>query len=196
MRIAAVAVLIIGFVSYLYQHGIIGKSAAERKNAEPPPPILSEPTSVVSDEQLEKITRLSQDSDPRVRLEAVGFLEKAQSPKALKLMIEMLQRDPVIANRVVIIDRLSARSGPEVSAALLSALNDIDAPVRNAALRALERTGGDAAVKAITDGPLNDQEESVRLQALHTLNVLQERRQREIEAAKREYETQNSGAIH
>lgn len=160
----------------------------------PPPAILMEPAPVISEAELQKVLKSAEDPEPNVRWEAVVFLDKVKSPHAMVLMREMLRKDQDIQLRVRIIDLLSKRPGAETLRALVGSLKDPEAEVRLAALRALEHVGDFQAASAIAEGSLRDMDEQVRLQAMRTLNSLQDKKQREIEAARARYEQEKQQA--
>lgn len=160
----------------------------------PPPAILSEPAPVIDAEEQRKVLKSAEDPDPGVRWEAVVLLDKMKSPEAMPLMFHMLQKDLDHQVRIKIVDLLSARRGPDISAALVRALKDQEPEVRLAALRALDRIGDYSVASAIMAGPVKDQEETVRLQALKVLNSLQDKKQAEIEAARLRYEQEKAAA--
>ncbi|MFI5351181.1 MAG: HEAT repeat domain-containing protein, partial [Elusimicrobiota bacterium] len=156
--------------------------------------ILNEPAPVINEAELQKILKSAEDTEPTVRWEAVVFLDKVKSPRAMPLMQEMLQHDMEPTLRIKIINLLGGRSGPEVLRALVLSMKDQEAEVRGAALKSLERIGDYSVATDIANGPIRDQEESVRLQAMKTLNSLQDKRQREIDAAKARWEAEKKAA--
>jgi HEAT repeat protein len=160
----------------------------------PPPAILSEPAPVLSDAELQKVIKSASDSEPSVRWESVVYLDKVKAPQAMPLMFEMLQHDQEPDVRTKIINLLGGRSGPDVLRALLGATKDQEADVRLAALKALDRIGDDSVASAIADGPLRDQDEKVREQAMKTLNSLQDRRNKKIADEQRAYEQEKQRA--
>ncbi len=189
--IALVAAL--GFVAY--QQGVFTPAPPPPPPPPPPPAILSEPAPVISEEEMAKVLKSAADTDANVRWEAVVFLDKVTSPRAMPIMEEMLQKDVEPTLRIKIIDLLGTRRGDEILRALLGSLKDQEADVRLAALRALEIIGDYSVAGVIAGGPLHDQEESVRLQAMKLLNSLQDKRQQEIEAARQRYEAEKAAAL-
>lgn len=153
----------------------------------PPPAILLQPAPVISPEEQEKVIHSANDQDPDVRWQALVFLDKMQSPQAMPMLLEKLQKDPESSVRIKIIQLLSMRSGSDVTQGLVGALQDQEPTVRVAALRALDKIGDYSTASAITDC-LKDQEDSVRVQALQTLNDLQDKKQKEIEAERKRQE--------
>ncbi len=160
----------------------------------PPPAILSEPAPVVSPAELQRVLKSTQDTDPGVRWEAVVFLDKIKSPQAYPIMFYMLQRDQEPSLRVKIINLLGTRGGPDVLKALLGATHDQEADVRVAALQALDTIGDYSVASAIADGSLRDQDDKVRLQAVKTLNDLQDKKIKAIQEAQQRYEEEKQKA--
>ncbi|NNN07510.1 MAG: HEAT repeat domain-containing protein [Elusimicrobia bacterium] len=136
----------------------------------------------------------AQDTDPGVRWEAVVFLDKVKAPQAMPLMFQMLQRDPEPSLRTKIINLLGGRSGPDVLQALLLATKDQEPDVRIAALQALDKIGDYSVAPAIANGPMRDQEDRVRLQAMKTLNDLQDKKTKAIQEAQQRYEAEKQQA--
>ena len=178
----------------LWQRGIFTPAPPPPPPPPPPPAILSEPAPVINEADLQKVLKSAADPDANVRWEAVVFLDKVKSPRAMPLMREMLQRDMDSELRIKIVGLLADRRGPEVLQALLAAMKDREPDVRLAALKALEKIGDFSAASDIADGPIRDQEESVRLQAMKTLNSLQDKKQKEIDDARARYEADKAAA--
>lgn len=193
MKFLAVLALAAALGIFVYQQGMLSKPTPPPPPP-PPPAILSEPTPVINEAELQKVLKSASDSDPGVRWEAVLFLDKVKSPRAMPLMREMLQRDTEPSVRIKVIDLLSARQGDDVAQALVGALRDNEPEVRLAALRALERVGDLSVAAAIADGPIRDGDDRVRLQAMRTLNSLQDKKQREIDEARRRYQADQEAA--
>ncbi|MDE2490524.1 MAG: HEAT repeat domain-containing protein [Elusimicrobia bacterium] len=160
----------------------------------PPPAILSQPAPVISAAEMQKVLKSAQDPDANVRWQAVVFLDKVKAPEAMPLMQQMLERDQDPGLRIKIINLLSNRSGPDVMKALVTAMGDLEPTVRTAALQALDKIGDFSVAPAIANGPLHDQDDGVRLQAMKTLNDLQDKKQKEIEAARQKYEAEKQAA--
>ena len=194
MKFIAVVALAAALGYVLYQRGMFSPPPPPAPPPPPPPAILSEPAPVINDAELAKVLRSAQDPEATVRWEAVVFLDKVKSPRAMPLMKEMLAQDLDPALRIKIINLLSDRHTPEVLQALIVAMKDQEAEVRMAALRALEKIGDFSVAGAIANGPIRDQEENVRLQAMKTLNSLQDKKQKEIEEAKARWEAEKAAA--
>jgi HEAT repeat protein len=194
MKFIAVVALAAALGYVLYQRGMFSPPPPPAPPPPPPPAILSEPAPVINDAELAKVLRSAQDPEATVRWEAVVFLDKVKSPRAMPLMKEMLAQDMDPALRIKIINLLSDRHTPEVLQALIVAMKDQEAEVRMAALRALEKIGDFSVAGAIANGPIRDQEENVRLQAMKTLNSLQDKKQKEIEEAKARWEAEKAAA--
>jgi HEAT repeat protein len=178
----------------LWQRGVFSPAPPPPPPPPPPPAILSEPAPVINEAELQKVLKSAADADANVRWEAVVFLDKVKSPRAMPLMQEMLLHDQEPPLRIKIIGLLGDRRGPDVMTALLTATRDQEAEVRLAALRALEKIGDFSIAPQIADGPIRDQDETVRLQAMKTLNSLQDRKQKEIEEARARYEADKAAA--
>ena len=160
----------------------------------PPPAILSEPAPVINEEEQAKILKSTEDQDPSVRWEAVLLLDKMKSPQAMPVIFHMLKKDLEAPLRIKACELLSDRRG---AAGLLARVGALQAPapaVRRPARRANEKIGDYSVAGVIATGPIKDQEESVRLQALKTLNTLQDKKQAEIEAARVRYEQEKAAA--
>lgn len=160
----------------------------------PPPAILNDAAPVVNEAELQKVLKATQDGEPAVRWEAVVFLDKIKSPEAMPIMREMLRRDTEPTVRIKIIELLSNRRTPEVLEALVAAMKDQEPDVRVASLRALDKIGDASVAGAIASGPVRDQDEKVRLQAMKTINSLQDKKQKEVEEARRRYERERAAA--
>lgn len=191
MKALAFVVLLAAVGALLWQKGVIGPKP---EPPPPPPAILSEPAPIISGEELQKVLRSTQDPEADVRWEAVVFLDKVRAPQALPLMKEMLQRDAEPSVRSRIVGLLGSRGGPDALPPLVGALRDPEADVRLAALRALEQIGDFSVAGIIAGGPTRDQDERVRLQAMRTLNALQDARQKQIEEARQRYEAEKAAA--
>lgn len=194
MKFFAVIALVAALAFVAYQRGMLTPAAPPPPPPPPPPAILNEPAPVISEVELQKVLKSAQDPEPNVRWEAVLFLDKVKSPKAMPLMREMLQKDMESSVRIKIINLLSNRRGEDVLQALVDSMKDQEPEVRLEALKALEKIGNYSVAGAITEGPLRDSEESVRLQAMRTLNSLQDKKQKEIEEARIRYEQDKAAA--
>ncbi|MBI4374816.1 MAG: HEAT repeat domain-containing protein [Elusimicrobia bacterium] len=153
----------------------------------PPPAILLQPLPVIDEVQQAKIIRSANDPDPTVRWEALVFLDKMHSPKAMPLLFEKLKSDLEVEVRLKIVQLLSNRGNPEVIKQLVLSLKDDDARVRIATLTALDKIGDYTVAPEITES-LKDPEESVRIQALRTLNNLQDKKAAAIAEERRRQE--------
>jgi HEAT repeat protein len=191
MKFFMALLLLAGGAGMLWQNY---KPVAAPPPPPPPPAILSQPLPVIDQAEQAKVLKSAEDPDPNVRWEAVILLDKMNSPEALPLMFHMLEKDLDVDLRVKIIDRLSNRKEQQVTAAVVRSMKDMEAEVRLAALRALDKIGDYAVASAIMAGPVKDQDEKVRLQALRVLNSLQDKRQAEIDEARRKYEEEKRRA--
>ena len=160
----------------------------------PPPPVESPPPPVIDAKTLEKIRVSTKDTTPAVRWEAIQLLIKSGVPEADDFLFDMLQRDTEAELRKRAVDALKSRPGPKVSKVLLHALHDSEADVRQAALGALgarEETPDDPAASPAISELLRDSDERVRLDAIRTLNLLNDKRtQKAREAAERNQRAQ------
>ncbi len=170
------------------------KPAAPPQMPPPMPAILSDPVPMINSAELANITKSTEDQDPNVRWEAALLLDKMKSPQAPSILFRMLHNDVELTVRLKAIELLSSRSGPDVLNALVRGLRDREPDVRRACLGALEKIGDYSVAGAIASGPIKDPEESVRLQALKTLNALQDKKHAEIEAARALYEQEKAAA--
>ena len=194
MKAFAALAFAVALAVVLYQRGILKPAPPPPPPPPPPPAILNEPAPVISPAALQKVLNSAQDPDANVRWQAVLFLDKVQAPQAMPLMRQMLQRDMDPQLRINIINLLSSRKGPDVVSTVLLATKDMEPDVRLAALQALEKIGDFSVASAIADGPIRDQDDRVRLQAMTTLNALQDMKQKEIEAARQRYEAEKEAA--
>ena len=194
MKFLAVVALAVALGIVLFQRGVFTPAPPPPPPPPPPPAILNEPAPVINEAEMAKVLKSAEDTEPTVRWEAVVFLDKIKSPRAMPLMQEMLLHDMEPSVRIKIIGLLSDRRGPDVMKALVGSMKDQEADVRLAALRALEKIGDYSVATDIANGPIRDQEESVRLQAMRTLNSLQDKKQREIDAAKARWEAEKKAA--
>lgn len=157
--------------------------------AEPPapPPVMDEaPRQLLSKEQMDKIKLASNDTDPKIRWEAVQLLISSRDPRGEEILIRMLQRDDDAGIRRNVVQILGER-GPEMTEYLIGALKDTDVEVRLKVLDAFQRKAEPSTVGPITEC-LRDADERVRLAALKTLNQLQDKRNRELDEQMRKHE--------
>ena len=194
MKFFAVLALAVALGALVWQSGVFKPAPPPPPPPPPPPAILSEPMPVINDADLQKVLKSAQDPEPTVRWEAVVFLDKVHSPRAMPMMQEMLQRDMDPSLRIKILELLGDRRGPDVMTALLGSMKDQDSTVRVAALMSLEKIGDYTIAPQIANGPIRDQDEKVRLQAMKTLNSLQDKRQKEIDEARERYEAAKTAA--
>jgi len=178
----------------------------------PPPAIMSVAAPVISAAEQSKIIKSSNDQDPTVRWEAIVFLDKMKIPAFFDVVFEKLHKDPDQELRIKIIALLGKRGSPRTTLVELAAdspetpasktqdtINDLitrnliwatqdsTPEIRIAALEALIEVGDYAVASSLTDC-LKDPDERVRLQALKTLNSLQDRKNALIEAEKQRQE--------
>ena len=191
---AIMILLLSGAIAYLAWNSFLKPAPPPPPPPPPPPAILNEPAPVISPAEMEKVLKSVQDPDPSVRWEALVFLDKIKSPEAMPLLFDKLQHDQEPAVRIKIITLLSDRRRPDVLQALLGAMKDLEPDVRVAALRALDKIGDYSVAPAIALGPTRDQDEKVRLQAIKTLNSLQDKKQKEIDEARKRYEAEKKRA--
>ena len=158
------------------------------KPAPPPPPAAAveapPPPPLIDEAEQANIVRSANDQNPSVRWEALTLLDKMKSPQAYPILFEKLRKDPDTELRIKIIRLIEDRPGPEVSRSLIASLGDATLEVRIAALKALDKIGDYATASAILE-LTKDPEDSVREQALRTLNSLQDKRAAELAAADR-----------
>ncbi len=152
----------------------------------PPPPILSKINTIrplLSPEDEQRIAKSADDTNEKVRWQALKLLANGKSSLALPLLFKHLEHDPSVPLRVKILGLLSQYKGnADVLTHVTAALSDYNPDIRLAALKALDQMDAYSAATAIT-GLLKDSEGPVRQEALNTLNDLQNKRQKEIDAA-------------
>jgi hypothetical protein len=181
----------------------------------PPPAILTEPAPLISPEEQAKVIKSTNDQNPEVRWQAIVFLDKMKVPSAFDVMFDRMQKDQDVEVRIKIINLLGKRGAQklimqadpndplnpimtadpmsrekrltEISEHLVAACKDPLPEIRIAALAALDVLGDYSVGSAVTDF-LKDPDEQVRLQALKTLNSLQDKKAEMIEAEKRHQE--------
>ncbi len=152
----------------------------------PPPPILSKLNTIkplLTPEDEQKIARTVNDTNEKVRWQALKLLVNGKSSLALPLLFKHLKNDPSVSLRVKILGLLSQyKSNSDVLTHVLAALNDYNTDIRLAALQTLDDMSAYSAAPNIT-ALLKDGEGPVRQKALNVLNDLQKKRQKEIDAA-------------
>ncbi|MCX5794147.1 MAG: HEAT repeat domain-containing protein [Elusimicrobia bacterium] len=157
----------------------------------PPPAILTEPAPLITPEEQTKIIKSANDTNPEVRWQAILFLDKMRVPAFFDVVFERMQKDQDLEVRLKIITLLGQRGSDkriaEISQHLVAATKDSVPEVRMAALQALDALGDYSVGSVVTDS-LKDGDERVRLQALKTLNNLQEKKAAMIEAERKRQE--------
>ncbi len=152
----------------------------------PPPPILSKISTMrplLSPDDEQKIAKSTDDTNKKVRWQALKLLANEKSYLALPLLFEHLEHDPSISLRIRIFGLLSQYKGNDaVLAHVVAALTDYNPDIRLAALKALDEMRAYSAATAIT-ALAKDPEGPVRQQALNVLNDLRKKRQKEIDDA-------------
>lgn len=176
MRLLMILMSLAIFGAIFYNRHLILASRTPSIPIPPSPPALErKPAPVLSQVELNRILAATQDMDANVRWEAAKFLSKAHIAQADGVLFSMLLRDPEASVRKQMIALLSSRHDPEVSRHLAAALKDENPEVRVEALQAFAKIGNYAHTDAISEA-LSDVDERVRLQALTTLNALQQRK--------------------
>jgi HEAT repeat protein len=169
----------------------------------PPPLILAEPAPLINAEEQAKVIKSASDPDAEVRWQAIVFLDKMKVPSAFDVMFEKMEKDMDVALRIKIINLLGQRGAQklimnvnqcdvvspsvtidpmcrekrlaEITQHLVAAVKDSLPEIRIAALQALDVLGDYSVGSAVTDS-LKDPDDQVRLQALKTLNSLQDKK--------------------
>lgn len=172
----AVFLAAVGFLVWDRMH----PAAPPPAPAPPPAATLADSAPVFTDAELAKMRASLQDADPEVRWAAVQLLFNIRDPRVGPLVERMLSEDPDPELRVKIISlykgREMSRLGP-----LVRGLQDAEAPVRLASLRALGDIG-DPSVTVWVVALLRDVEPEVRIEALRTLGRFQDKRKEEFKA--------------
>lgn len=157
----------------------------------PPPAILSRPSIVrplLSPEDENKIARSAKDTNKTVRWQALKLLANSGSALALPLLFDHLSHDPSLELRIKILNLLSKYPhNKDVLTNVIAVLQDYEPQIRLAALKSLDNMKAYSSAPAITV-LLKDPDESVRQEALLTLNDLQKKRQQEIDTACRQWQ--------
>ena len=152
----------------------------------PPPPILSQISTIrplLSPEDEQRIAKATDDTNDKVRWQALKLLANGKSSLALPLLFKHLEHDASVPLRVKILGLLSQYKGnADVLTHVTAALTDYNPDIRLAALKALDQMNAYSAATDIT-ALLKDSEGPVRQEALNVLNDLQKKRQKEIDAA-------------
>ncbi len=152
----------------------------------PPPPILSKLNTIkplLSPQDEQRIAQSVNDTNEKVRWQALKLLVNGKSSLALPLLFKHLEHDPSISLRVKILGLLSQyKSNNDVLTHVLAALKDYNPDIRLAALQTLDDMSAYSAAPNIT-ALLSDGSGPVRQKALDVLNDLQKKRQKEIDAA-------------
>lgn len=156
---------------------------------EPPPIIIAppKPAPILTQDEMRRIGDATQDQDENVRWEAARFLIKLDHPDTDQVLFRMLSKDASVNLRVRVAELLASphevpgheNKRPQITEALAGALRDTEAAVRAAALRSLAKVGDYSAASPITD-LLKDMDQDVRLEAVRTLNILQERKNEDV----------------
>lgn len=147
----------------------------------PPPPVIVEPPPppppVLNAQDEAKILASCRDINGDVRWEAVRLLDSLGSPQALPMLFERLQKDEEVTVRLKVIQLLATKKGHEVAKNLVIALKDQANPpeIRKEVLDALGKVGDFTVGPDVTDC-LKDTDETVRLQAIQTINELNNQR--------------------
>lgn len=156
----------------------------------PAPPVIiapPKPASILTEDQMRVVADATQDQDENVRWEAARYLIKLDHPDTDQVLFRMLAKDASVGLRVRVAELLAnpqdvpghENKRGEITRALAGALRDTEAAVRAASLRSLAKVGDYAAAGAITD-LLKDMDQDVRLEAVRTLNILQERKNEDV----------------
>ena len=168
--------IVLGIAMAVYAYKSFMKPPPVPQAPPPPPPIaipMPEPAPILNPAQLRKVSDATRDPDQNVRWEAARFLVKLNHPEADEVLFRMLAQDQSPDIRMRVIELLQDRKEPKVVQAMSRALGDTEGPVRSAALRALAKIGDVSAAGAVTD-LLKDMDDSVRLEAVKTLRLLQD----------------------
>jgi len=190
-------------------------ASATAKAAAAPPPIFVEPSPLVNAEDQARIIKSATDQNPDVRWQAILLLDKMKVPQAYDVMFDRLHHDQDTDLRIKIIGLLSQRGATrttlqpnpndplnpntvteavprdrreaDITKNLAGMVRDFLPEIRIAALQSLDTLGDYAVAPSIMDA-LRDPDERVRLQALKTLNSLQEKKAAAIEAERKRQE--------
>jgi hypothetical protein len=165
------------------------------------PPVLDvkAPAPIMTSDQLKKVHEAVKDGDPAVRWAAVELMYRLHDPLAFTMLQETLSVDidPAVRQKAVNLLKEAAerqaQNQPVAEKNVLMALTDSDKQIRIAALLALGEIGDRRSVPQIT-GMLDDVDADVRLQALHTLSRLQEKRQADYQKLTDELRNEYSAA--
>ena len=148
-----------------------------------PEPILLQ----LDPESLQRVRNATRDTDPVVRWQSVKFLVDIEDDQAANILFTMLRRDGNPENRKNVVALLSSYNEPTVTRELIRTLKDTDNGVRVAVLDGLGKIGDYSAAESI-GRMIHDSNETVRLKAIHTLDLLEKRRNEEISTAKEKHE--------
>ena len=190
-------------------------ASATAKAVVAPLPIVVEPGPLVNAEDQARIIKSATDQNPDVRWQAILLLDKMKVSQAYDVMFDRLQHDQDTDLRIKIIGLLSQRGAArttlqpnpndplnpttvteatprdrraaDITKNLAGMVRDFLPEIRIAALQSLDTLGDYAVAPSIMDA-LRDPDERVRLQALKTLNSLQEKKAAAIEAERKRQE--------
>ncbi len=206
-----------GYFVWQQQQQIKAKATASAtaKAVAAPLPIVVEPGPLVNAEGQARIIKSATDQNPEVRWQAIVLLDKMKVPQAYDVMFDRLQHDQDTDLRIKIIGLLSQRGATrttlqpnpndplnpttvteaaprdrreaDITKNLVGMVRDFLPEIRIAALQSLDTLGDYAVAPSVMDA-LRDPDERVRLQALKTLNSLQEKRAAAIEAERKRQE--------
>ncbi len=180
-KVIAIAIAFIVAAFFAYKKLLYKPPPAPPVVIEAPP----EPPPLISPQEEARVAKSAEDMDPLVRMEAIILLDKLKARSAYPIMFERLHKDDDTALRIKIITLLETRKTPEIAPNLVAVTRDLgsDPSVRVAALTALAKVGDLTTASAVADA-LKDHDESVRKQALKTLNALQDLREAQAQAAR------------
>lgn len=168
------------FVAAFYVYN----SGNKRRRVDRPPPALILPArAAVPESELEIIRKSTFDSDPNVRWAAVELLYTLRDPQARKLLEHIMKTDTDQTVRRNAINLLRSNDKGTHAADLTVALRDTEKAIRVAALQAIAEKDDLIFIPYIY-GALVDSEPDVRLQALASLRIIQERKRKVYEELK------------
>jgi HEAT repeat protein len=149
--------------------------------AEPPAAAASNPGSIFSEDEAQKVRQSLQDADPSVRWAAAQLLYNVRDPQLGPLLEKMIAEDPDADLRIKIVGMMKGREELIRLGGLVKGLHDVDKSVRIASLTALGDIGDPSVVTWVT-ALLRDPEPDVKIAALQTLGRFQEKRVQDFRA--------------
>ena len=151
----------------------------EQKALPPPAPKAAEPVKkepFLPAADIEKVRKTASDPDPGVRWTSMRLLFMLGDAGSLERLQDAVAKDPDVDLRLKAVKLLQDNKGLASMQGLVAALRDPDKDVRLASVKALAEVGEAAAAPSVSAVAAKDNEPDVRVEALRTLEALQDKR--------------------